>query len=142
MKRRVLVDLNVILDVLLDREPHVQASAAVWALVEGGQVEGRVAAHCVTTLHYLAQKARGREFAAECVSSVLTVFPVAPEDGAILRAALALGWSDFEDAACSAAADADSCHFIVTRNPKHFRGSGCPALSPVEAVAALGVVTT
>ena len=51
--KRVLVDVNVVLDVLLDRQPHVEASAAVWAAIETGSSEGLLAAHAVTTIHYL-----------------------------------------------------------------------------------------
>lgn len=32
---RLLVDLNLVLDVLLDREPRADAAAAVWAAAEG-----------------------------------------------------------------------------------------------------------
>lgn len=42
---RVLFDLNVVLDVLLDRQPHVTDSAAMWAQVELGHVDGYMAAH-------------------------------------------------------------------------------------------------
>ena len=57
--RRVLIDLNVVIDVLLDRAPHAEASAALWAAIETGEAEGLLAAHCVTTLHYLASRAGG-----------------------------------------------------------------------------------
>lgn len=137
MKRRILVDLNVVLDVLLDRAPHAEAAAAVWALVETGQVEGLLSAHCVTTLHSLATRSRGREFGDRCVSDVLSVFGVAPVDGAVLAGAMALGWADFEDAVCAASARAAGCNLITTRDPRGFKGSPCPALTPVETVAAL-----
>jgi len=42
--KRILFDTNVVLDVLLDRQPHVEASAAAWAAVETGiahQQDGR-----------------------------------------------------------------------------------------------------
>lgn len=89
--RRALLDLNVVLDVLLDREPHVEASAALWAYVERGDADGFLAGHTVPTLYYLASKARGRPFAERCVADVLSVFAVAPVDQAVLREALALG---------------------------------------------------
>ena len=137
MKRRVLVDLNILLDVLLDRAPHVEASAALWAAVESEEAEGLLAAHRVTTLHYLAARSGGAAFGDHCVRDVLSVFAVAPVDGPVLSEALALGWSDFEDAVCAAAARAAGCHFIVTRDPRGFRQSACPALAPAEALAAL-----
>jgi hypothetical protein len=34
--KRLLLDINIVLDVLLDREPYVQASVAVWNAVENG----------------------------------------------------------------------------------------------------------
>ncbi len=54
--KRVLFDVNVVLDVLLDRKPHADASAAAWAAVETGTAEGFLAAHAVTTIHYLIRK--------------------------------------------------------------------------------------
>ena len=48
--KRALFDVNVVLDVLLDRKPHVEASAAAWAAVETGAAQGLLAAHAVTTI--------------------------------------------------------------------------------------------
>lgn len=137
MKRRVLIDLNVVLDVLLDRAPHAEASAALWAAVETGEAEGLLAAHCVTTLHYLASRSGGREFGDRCVADVLSVFTVAPLDAGVLESALSLGWSDFEDAVCAASATRSGCQFIATRDPRGFKCSTCPALAPKEALVAI-----
>lgn len=137
MKRRVLIDLNVLLDVLLDRAPHAEASAALWAAVESGEADGLLAAHCVTTLHYLAVRSGGAAFGDRCVRDVLSVFQIAPVDGPVLADALALGWADFEDAVCAASARAAGCHFIATRDPRGFRHAACPALAPADALVAL-----
>jgi predicted nucleic acid-binding protein len=37
---RVLVDTNVVLDVLLNREPWVMEAAAVWRLCSEGSITG------------------------------------------------------------------------------------------------------
>lgn len=137
MKQRVLVDLNVVLDVLLDRAPHAEASSAFWAAVETGDAEGVLAAHCVTTLHSLAARSRGREFADRCVGGVLGVFSVAPVDALVLRDALGSASPDFEDAVCAAAPRAAGCHFIVTRDARGFRSSALPTLAPAEALVAI-----
>jgi predicted nucleic acid-binding protein len=133
---RILVDLNVILDVLFDREPHASSASALWAAVESGAVDGLLAAHNVTTLHYLATRARGREFGARCVADVLSVFDVAPVDRAVVEDALALGWGDFEDAVCAVAAAACDCRLIATRDLTGFRGAPIPALDPRGALEA------
>jgi predicted nucleic acid-binding protein len=132
---RLLFDLNVVLDVLFDRRPHVEAAAGLWAAVERGDVEGVIAAHGVTTLHYLAARTMTEVFARRCVSDVLTVFAVAPVDAAVLRDALSLEFSDFEDAVCAAAASATGCQAIVTRDRRGFKKARVPALTPAEALA-------
>ena len=132
---RVLVDLNLILDVLLDRPPHADAAAALWACIESGRAEGRISAHAVTTLHYLAGRARDRRFADRCVSDVLSVLSVAAVDDRVVRDALGLGWPDFEDAVCAGAAMAAGCHIIATRDPRGFRGAPLTVLDATAAVA-------
>ena len=135
MTHRILLDLNVVLDVLLDRQPFAETSAALWASIEGGEAEGFIAAHAVTTLHYLAARGCNRAHADRCVTDVLSVFEVAPVDGAVLVAATALGWPDFEDAVVAAAAQAAGCTMIATRDPRGFKGAPCLAVAPLEALA-------
>ena len=60
--KRLLLDLNVFLDVILDRPPDADVAAALWAAIERGQGYGMVPAHGVTTI-YLLEKARGAAFA-------------------------------------------------------------------------------
>jgi predicted nucleic acid-binding protein len=134
--RRVLFDTNVVLDVLLDRQPHAEASAAAWAAVETGIAEGMLAAHAVTTIHYLIQKEMGNVKARRIVSAILRVFGVAGVDGEVVQEALQLPFTDFEDAVTAAAARLAGCECIVTRDPKGFRRSPVRALTP-EAVAPL-----
>lgn len=134
--KRMLFDTNVVLDVLLDRAPYVEASAAVWASVEAGHAEGMLAAHAVTTIHYLIRKEVGNAKAARIVSTILSVFNVAAVDSEVIREALELSFSDFEDAVTSAAARSADCDCIVTRDPKGFRGSPVRPFTP-EAVAPL-----
>ncbi len=128
--KQALVDTNVVLDVLLDRKPHVEGSAAVWAAVETGLAKGLLAAHAITTIHYLVQKELGTARAKRTISSILRVFDVAASDGAILQEALRLSLPDFEDSVTAAAAQFAGCEFIVTRDPKGFRGSPIRPLTP------------
>jgi len=128
-----LLDTNIVLDVLLDRRPHVEASAAAWAAVETGAVKGMLAAHAVTTIHYLVRKEMANAKAKRIISAILKVFGVAAVDGPVIQEALQLPFSDFEDAVTAATARTAGCECIVTRDPKGFRGSPVPALTP-EAV--------
>ena len=132
--RRVLFDINVVLDVLLDRHPHVAPSAAMWAAVEDGRVEGLLAAHAVTTIHYFVRKEMSPPKAIDTVSAILRVFAVAAIDLSVIREALQLSCPDFEDAVTAASARAAGCEYILTRDPKGFRGSPVRVLTPEAAV--------
>jgi len=134
--KRVLFDTNIVLDVLLDRKPYAEASAAAWAAVETRLTEGVLAAHAVTTLHYLVRKEKGAVQAKRVISAILRVFGVAAVDGPVVQEALQLSLSDFEDAVTAAAARQAGCACIVTRDPKGFRGSPVRPLTP-EAVLPL-----
>ena len=133
--KRLLLDVNAVLDVLLDRDPHAERSAEVWAAVENGRAEGLLSAHAVTTLHYLNARAVGPRMARETTESLLSVFNVAAVDERVLAAALGLGWTDFEDAVTAAAARRAKCDVLVTRNPRDFKRSPVRVMTPAEAVA-------
>jgi predicted nucleic acid-binding protein len=53
---RVLLDTNVVLDVLLNRDPWVQDSAAVWQASDQGRIVGHVVASTITTVFYVARR--------------------------------------------------------------------------------------
>ena len=76
--KRLLLDLNVFLDVIFDRPPDADVAAALWAAIERGSGHGMVPAHGVTTIFYLLEKARDAAFAREGVERLIGVFAVAP----------------------------------------------------------------
>ena len=135
---RILLDVNLVLDVLLDRAPHADAASDVWSAVETGRVQGFLSAHAVTTVHYLNAKAVGQRKGRDTTEALLSVFEVAPVDEAVMRSALALRFKDFEDAVTAAAAQRARCAAIVTRNPADFRRSPVRVITPREAAAWLG----
>ena len=135
--KRILFDINVALDAALARPPHSEAATKIWAAVDARRITGLLPAHGVTTLYYVLARAKGAASARRAIAHLLTVFGVAPVNHAILQRALALGWPDFEDAVCAAAAQAAGCDFIVTRDRTGFPGSPVPLVDPATAIALL-----
>lgn len=133
--KRLLLDLNVFLDVILDRRPDADVAAALWAAIERGRGHGMVPAHGVTTIFYLLEKARGAAFAREGVERLIRVFNVAPVDDDVVRRALAFAWPDFEDAVCAAAAEASGCDALVTRDPDGYPNAPLPVIDPAAALS-------
>lgn len=133
--KSLLLDLNVILDVILDRRPDADAAAALWGAIEAGQGRGLIPAHGITTIFYLIEKARGGVFARKGIERLISVFGVAPVNEAVVRRALAFAWPDFEDAVCAAAAEASGCEAIVTRDPRGFPDAPLPVVDPIAALS-------
>jgi len=124
---RVLFDTSVLLDVLLEREPCVQAATRLVALVDNGRIEGSICATAVTTLYYLGARDLGRRRAHEQVRTLLGVFEVAPVDRDVLQRALDDdGFGDYEDAVAHEAAHAAGVSAIVTRNGRDFAKATLP----------------
>ncbi len=128
---QILFDTNVLLDVLLEREPHVREAAALFEAVETGRLTGLVGATTVTTIYYLAERAGDHEAAEAGIRQLLRLFEVAPVTRAVLEEALALGFGDFEDAVLHEAARHAGAEGIVTRNVEDFQGS-LPIYTPGE----------
>lgn len=134
---RLFLDINVILDVLADREPWVAESAAVLSLLDQEDVEGLVAAHSVTTLFYLAARHLGRERAVTALLDLLDHVHVTPLDQDLLLRALSLGWGDVEDAVQGLAAQRARADYIVTRNPSDFPSTIPSVVTPTQLLAVL-----
>jgi predicted nucleic acid-binding protein len=133
--KAVLFDTNILLDVILNRSPHVTASAAALDLVGQGRVGGYVAGHAVTTIAYIVQREKGSAEARHALLHLLSRVRVAPVTDSSVRMALAMPLGDLEDAVCAASAQEAGCALIVTRNPQHFRKAEPPAILPEAFLA-------
>jgi predicted nucleic acid-binding protein len=132
---RVLIDLNVLLDVLMRREPYFDDAARLWALIETGQVEGFVAGHSFTTLYYLYRQQDDRAQAYWAIRQMLQVFDIADINRSVIEDAAALGWADFEDAVQASAAQAVDCDYVVTRNTQDYQEQPVAAIQPADFLA-------
>lgn len=132
---RVLFDLNVILDVLMRREPHFANAARLWALVESSQIEGYIAGYSFTTLFYLYWRQSDPEKAYQAIRKLLRVFDVASVDRRVIEIACDLAWRDFEDAVQAIAASGAGCDYLVTRNPEDYAGLQMAVIQPAEFLA-------
>ncbi len=122
---RLFLDTDILLDVLLERGEHFEASEGVldWAEAHPGQCA--VSWHGLANIHYLS-KDGAWDFIEE-----LTEFCVIPGAGtADMKRALTLGFNDLEDAMQTATALLFGAQVIVTRNLADYRRSPIKAVRP------------
>jgi len=121
---RVLIDTNILLDFLLEREPFKDDAEELFAAIDSGQIIGYVTATTLTDIFYIARKhTRSLELAREAVSSTLETMIICPVNRNVLEAAFASGLIDFEDAVQIYSAIAQDLDIIVTRDNKGFLSS-------------------
>lgn len=133
---RVLLDLNVLLDVVQERVPHYQDSARVLSLARLGEMQAILPGHAFTTLYYILNKAAGKSKADQTIDWLLAHFDVAAANKAVLGCARRLPVKDFEDAVVASLAETGQCDQIVTRNVSDFAGTPIPALTPTAFLSA------
>ncbi|WP_223807710.1 type II toxin-antitoxin system VapC family toxin [Pseudanabaena sp. UWO311] len=68
---RVLIDTNVVLDFLQEREPFVKDAARLFARIDAGEIEGFIAATKITNIYYIVRRASGMEAAQNAIAQVL-----------------------------------------------------------------------
>lgn len=134
---KVLLDLNVLLDVIQEREPHYAVSAELLSRVAWGELEGAVPGHALTTIYYVVSKYGGEEVAGRAVDWLLGELEIVAEERALFLRARSLAMKDFEDAVVASAAEHARCDYVVTRNVEDFGGSPIPAITPRELDAEL-----
>ena len=133
----MLIDLNLILDVLQQREPFYLLSARVLACAETGLIEGYVVAHTLTTLFYLIAKDQSPETARVSLTELLQFLRVAPINQGIVEKALTLPYKDFEDAVQMMSAVQVGAKYLVTRDVRDYKAGPLAVLQPAELLALL-----
>ena len=88
----------------------------------------------MTTLHYLIRKETGSAKAKSIIARILQIFELAAVNRDVTEEALKYNCPYFEDAVAAAAARAAGCEYIVTRDPKGFRGTTLRCLTPEAAL--------
>jgi predicted nucleic acid-binding protein len=129
---KILIDTNVVLDLLLEREPFVETAIALFAQIEQGNLEGAIAATTITNIFYIMCKAEGRKVALDAIHRLLIGLQFCAVDRQTVETALSLGLKDFEDSVQLACATLNQLDAIVTRDRKDFIGSNLPIYSPTE----------
>lgn len=132
-----LVDTNVVLDVMLGREPHLAASSAVLAAVETGRCRGLLCATTITTIYYIARRQIGDRASLARIAELMSIFGIAAVNQGVLGASIGRGMPDFEDAVLHEAALQAEAHCIVTRNVDDFGSAEIPVYTPEQFLAAL-----
>jgi predicted nucleic acid-binding protein len=131
---RILVDTNVIIDVLIEREPFKTDSARVVSAAQSGLFEPVITSSSLTDVYYIIRKKLDARAAAEAIRAILEDFDLIHIDKKAAIAAIDSGAPDLEDAMQCQAALANGCVMIITRDSAGYPDIGIPTLTPSEFI--------
>ena len=134
---KVLIDTNVVLDVLCNRQAFSADSEAVFKLCEVNKISGYLSALSIPNIIYIMRKELEPERTKEILTKLMLIFHVADLKADDLKRAAELKFQDYEDAVQSVCASRIHADYIVTRNLRDFSESKVPAIAPSELLKRL-----
>ncbi len=130
---KLLIDTNIVMDILLKREPSFQDSYQ--AIHKAAQEKDicYLSTSAVTDIFYILRKALGSKEEARkilyCLTELFVFADVLSND---ILTALSSELADFEDAIVETIAVRGKMNYILTRNIKDFDRSKVKAITPGE----------
>jgi predicted nucleic acid-binding protein len=131
MALKVFVDSDVIIDFLIDRQPHAVSSSQLFNLGDSGLIELHTSALSINNVHYIIRRVLGTNKSKEIILELLELLEVLDVTKTDITSSLKSDISDFEDAIQhSVAIKVDEINSIVTRNIKDYKRSKISVFSP------------
>jgi predicted nucleic acid-binding protein len=128
-------DTNVVVDILLKREPFFRDSFEALARIADKSANGIIGASAITDIYYIVNKElKGKEKSLNSIFNILKILLLVgtiPQD---IFMAKDLDMPDFEDSVISAIASRNEADYIVTRNVEDFENSPVTAITPSDFI--------
>ncbi len=131
MKKKILIDTDVILDFFFDRKPFSKNSALILNMCEQKYILGFVTPVIISNSYYILRRTAKHDKVIDKLKQLLTIVDVLNIDKQIVVNALNSDFKDFEDALQNFSAVANGkIDVIVTRNIKDYKKSKIAVLTP------------
>jgi predicted nucleic acid-binding protein len=127
---RVLLDINVLLDYFLERQPFVEDAEALFKLLVTNKFGAFVSATTPPHIYYFARKHKNGEWARQILRSLFQTVQVTVLDKTTLENALDLPLKDYEDAVQVSQALIIDLDAIVTRDTQDFKDAPIQVYNP------------
>lgn len=129
--KKVFVDTNVLLDILMERTPWANDAAVLFSMADRKEIELLCCSLSFSTAIYLMQRFKyTRKEIVSKLSIIKSICTVTTVNEAVIDRMLQSDFNDLEDAIQYYSALAFGAEVIVTRNTKDFTASKIPVVSP------------
>ena len=129
----VLVDKNIIIDALANREPYADNAKKILEKCAAREVTGILAAHSIPNMFYIFRKNFSQDERRFLLKNLCNIFKISDLNAKKILAALENEkFVDFEDCLQEECAVESMADYIVTRNPADFANSRVKVILPEE----------
>jgi predicted nucleic acid-binding protein len=129
----IFIDTDVIIDFLIDREPHSREAAIIFTLIEQKKLKGYVSSLTFSNLYYVLRKIESHNKVIAKLDSISRLLTILKVDQQTIKYAIASGFPDFEDSIqYNCALDYKKIDVLITRNIKDYKGSEIPVMTPAD----------
>jgi predicted nucleic acid-binding protein len=130
---KTLIDTNVIIDILEQREPFFADSYKVIQLSLEGKIEAFMSAGAVTDVYYIISRSlHDHKKARDKIMGLTTLIRICDTFAVDISSALPMNITDFEDAVVASVAKREKADYIITRNEADFANSPVPTISSAQ----------
>lgn len=136
---KVLLDTNIVLDLLLDREPFSELAQKIFLKIEREEIQGFLCPTTLTTIYYLLNKHLTKAQCDQAILSLLELFEVTELNKYILNESLKNVGTDFEDSVIYTSAKDANIDILITRDQSGFKKSTTKVMLPHEFLIFLDV---
>ena len=137
---KALLDTDVNLDFILQRQPFFAEADEIFLRCSNGDFEAYVCDITPVNIFYIGRKEIGRQPTVQAIADLLRMAKICTVEKNILQMALTSPITDYEDAVQHECAAAENLDAIVTRNTKDYKNSSVKIYSPSEFLQFLQTV--
>lgn len=133
MANKILIDTNVLLDYLLEREPFFEDARKVILSCTDGKAKGCIAAHSIPNMFFILRKDYTIKERREVLLNLCKIFDIEGIDKEKLISGLFNeDFLDFEDCLQMECAKSYEADYIVTRNVSDYAASEVKTVTPKD----------
>ena len=133
--RKIFLDTNIVLDVILNRTGHVENALKIISLVDLHKYEGWISSLSCSNVYYITARHFNKITAMKKLEHFRVKIRISSVYEETIDLALSSDFNDFEDAIQYYSALSVKCDCIITRNIKDYKISEIPVYTPEEFIA-------
>lgn len=138
---KIFIDSDIILDVVLNREPHVEFSQLILALAENNRVKGYTSSLIIANCFYIIESKFSKSKAKSIIQTLIAFIKVLPVSEKEIVGSLNSKFNDFEDGVQYFVSSNNRIKTIITRNIRDYKFADCVVYSPKEYLSLVDIIT-